>query len=87
MFPCLAKFLEHSTLNSVQSTTHLIFFMALKTLGRNLLRCALSGKINSCMSLNVTYICCENFSHIRLIDAPFRSAKQSCKGFESKSSL
>lgn len=66
MFPCLAKFLEHSTLNSVQSTTHLIFFMVLKTLGRNLLRCALSGKINSCMSLNVTYISWMNVVKISL---------------------
>ena len=52
----LAKFLEHSTLNSVQSTTHRIFLMVLNTLGRNLLSWALCGNMKFCMSQKVTYI-------------------------------
>ena len=56
VFPCLAKFLEHSTLNSVQSTMHCIFLMVLNTLGRNLLSWALCGNMKFCMSRKVTYI-------------------------------
>lgn len=56
VFPCRAKFLEHSTLNSVQSTMHRMFLMVLNTLGRNLLSWALCGNMKFCMSLNVTYI-------------------------------
>ena len=56
VFPYLAKFLEHSTLNSVQSTMHRIFFMVLNTLGRNLLSWALCENMKFCMSRKVTYI-------------------------------
>ena len=56
MFPCLAKFLEHSTLNSVQSTIQRMPFMDLNTLGRNLLNWALSRNIKFCMSLKIIYI-------------------------------
>lgn len=56
VFPCLAKFLEHSTLNSVQSTMHRIFRMVLNTLGRNLLSWTLCGNMQFCMSRKVTYI-------------------------------
>ena len=56
VFPCLTKFLEHSTLNSVRSTMHRIFLMVLNTLGRNLLSWALCGNMKFCMSRKVTYI-------------------------------
>ena len=56
VFPYLAKFLEHSTLNSVQSTMHHIFLMVSNTLGRNLLSWALCGNMKFCMSQKVTYI-------------------------------
>ena len=35
VLPCLAKFLQHSILNSVQSTVQYIFVIALKTFGMN----------------------------------------------------
>ena len=56
VFPCLAKFLDVSTLNSVQSTLHSIPLMVLKTPGRNL--CIISFGVNTTfrMSRNTLYI-------------------------------
>ena len=56
VFPCLVKFLEHSTRNSVQSTMQRIFFIVLKTFGRNRLRSALLGNITDSMSLKILYM-------------------------------
>ena len=59
----LAKFLEHSTLNSVQSTMHRIFLMVLNTLARNLLSWALCGNrrkvtyINWMKVVNIFWTC------------------------------
>ena len=55
-YPLSGKFLEHSTLNSVQSTMHHNFLMVLNTVGRNLLSWALCGNMKFCMSWKVTYI-------------------------------
>ena len=91
MFPCLAKFLEHSTQNSVQSTIQHMFFMVLNTLGRNqLLNWALSG--NKVLHVPKNYIrqlniCCKNLSNMVQVNFPVWGTKKSCNSLESKTPL
>ena len=88
MFPCLAKFLEHSTQNSVQSTIQHMFFMVLNTLARNqLLNWALSG--NKVLHVSKNYICqldicCKNLSNMVQVNFPVWGTKKSCNSLESK---
>ena len=67
MFPCLAKFRDVSTENSVQSTMHQVFFMVLNTLGRYLAVIAQDGNITLSISLNTLYINCMKVVKILLI--------------------
>ena len=69
--PCWAKFLEVWILNSVQSTLHRIFFMVLKTLGRNLCNVSLVGNTTSSISLKILYINFMNVGNISRTAVPF----------------
>ena len=71
MFPCLAKFLVVSTLNSVQSTVHRIPLMVLKISGRNLCIISFEGNITFRMSRNTLYINWVKVVKISLIQVSF----------------
>ena len=69
--PCWAKFPEVWILNSEQSTVHRIFFMVLKTLGRNLRSVSHVGNITCSISLKVLNINCMNVVNISRTAVPF----------------
>ena len=77
VFPCLAKFVEHSALNS-QSVIACIFFIVLKSLGRNLLRFSKYHKyeLNEMVKIGL----------VRLVNFSFRFMEKSCKSLYCKSS-
>ena len=92
MFPCLAKFLEHSTLNSVQSINNTAYVLH----GFEYLReePAKLGSIWKHKVLHVSKnyihqlnICCKNLSNIGKVNIPVWGTKKSCNSLESKTPL
>ena len=73
VFPCLPKFLDVSTLNSVQSTLHLVFFIVLKTLGKYFLSLSLEGNITLFICLKILYIIWMKVVNISLMEVSFIS--------------